>query len=165
MERRKFVLGLGSLAAGGAAAMGTGAFSVKAKNREFTANVAGDKAAYLGLDARESPYARQTSDGKLAVSLQGNGRGEGLNQDAITTIDKLFVVKNQGTEAVDVTVSLDDYSGHVTPYARGDTDFDLSANSVSLSPGQAFWVGATIDLTGITGTPQFENGTFTVEAE
>ena len=33
MDRRKFVIGVGSLAAGGAAAMGTGAFSAASMNR------------------------------------------------------------------------------------------------------------------------------------
>lgn len=157
MERRKFVLGLGSLAAGGAAAMGTGAFSVDAQNRSFSADVVGDANAYLALDGSNSPYA-QTSGSKLQISLDGNGNGgSGLNRDSVTTIDKLFQVRNQGTGPVDVSISLDDFSGQISPYFQQDR----SVGSVRLSVGESVWVGAEID---VPDSGSSYDGTFDVVA-
>jgi len=50
MERRKFVVGLGSLAAGGAAVTGTGAVSqFNSGDRDISAEVVGDASAYVAL--------------------------------------------------------------------------------------------------------------------
>ena len=49
MQRRKFVVGLGSLAAGGAAAMGTGAFSGEVSERNTIISSAGDDIARTKL--------------------------------------------------------------------------------------------------------------------
>ena len=50
MERRKFVVGLGSLAAGGAAAMGTGAVSqFSSGDRSIGVEIVGDQSAYVAL--------------------------------------------------------------------------------------------------------------------
>jgi len=66
MERRKFVIGLGALASGSAAAMGTGAFTTAEVERSVSVNVKGDDAAYVRLAPAEGPngdYARVEADG------------------------------------------------------------------------------------------------------
>ncbi|WP_133412119.1 hypothetical protein [Halalkaliarchaeum desulfuricum] len=50
MERRKFVIGMGSLAAGGAAAMGSGAFSAAEVERAVNVEITDDSVSLLGLE-------------------------------------------------------------------------------------------------------------------
>ena len=107
MERRKFVIGVGSLAAGGAAAMGTGAFNIARAERDVTVDVVGDESAYLGLKAT-SEYADGTSDGQLEIDFGDNGEGKGLNEDAKFFFTDVFKLTNQGTEDVEVTIGTGD---------------------------------------------------------
>jgi hypothetical protein len=93
MERRKFLLGMGAVAAGGAAALGTGAFegAYISAERTMAVNVVGDRAAYLRL-VDVSPYASYESSGEGSGKLRVNlGR---LNPDADTRLDDVFQVQN-----------------------------------------------------------------------
>ena len=106
MERRKLLTGIGSLAAGSAAAMGTGAFTETSVDRGVQVAVANDAAAYLGLsDVDHSPnsaYVSQDgSSGELAIEVADSGNGgSGVNLDSHTRIDDLFQIRNQGTQTV-----------------------------------------------------------------
>ena len=84
MERRKFVIGLGSLAAGGAAATGTGAFSAaQISGREANIQVAGDSGALLQLipgheytdDGTVSSDRVFYDDGQLSINFDDSGGG------------------------------------------------------------------------------------------
>ena len=101
MERRKFIAGLGSLTAAGAAGIGTGAFSTANVDRAVSVNIAQDNNAYLGLDPSTSKYASIQSSGEMALEFDGsNGqRGSGLNDNANTKFHNVFRVKNNGTNA------------------------------------------------------------------
>ena len=111
MERRKFVVGLGSLAAGGAAAMGTGAFASVEATRSVNVNVAGDQSAYLGLN-QTSPYA-QVNGKQLVLNFNdNNNKGDGVNADAVTTFDGVFKMTNNGPNDLDITI---DKSGLTNP--------------------------------------------------
>jgi len=111
MQRRKFVLGLGSLAAGGAAAMGTGAFASVEATRTVNVNVVGDQSAYLGLTA-QSPYAENAGK-QLKLDFGPNGYGgQGVNADAVTTFDGVFRMSNNGPNELDITI---DKSGLANP--------------------------------------------------
>lgn len=115
MDRRQFVASLGVIAGGGAAAMGTGAFSAVQAQRDATVAVADDASAYLGIRPTNEPngnYADDTGD-ELAIDLTGdNGNvgsgiagGEGLNANALTSMADVFEVVNQGTQAVELRVT------------------------------------------------------------
>lgn len=99
MDRRKFMLGLGSLAAGGAAAMGTGAFTSTQADRGLTITTAADNNALLTL--RRQPNSDNASE---YVSFEGNGTiridVENANREAYTVIRNLIQVENQGPEGV-----------------------------------------------------------------
>ncbi|MEF8900809.1 MAG: twin-arginine translocation signal domain-containing protein [Halovenus sp.] len=59
MNRRKFLVGVGSAAAAGSAVLGSGAFTRVEAQRSVTVQVAEDPNAYLGMDtcrSRWSPY-------------------------------------------------------------------------------------------------------------
>jgi len=105
-------MGLGSLAAGGAATIGTGAFASVEATRTVNVDVVGDQAAYLGLSP-ESPYAEYTSNNQLKLDFGPNGDGgQGVNADAVTTFDGVFMMMNNGPNELDITI---DKSGLANP--------------------------------------------------
>jgi len=114
MERRKFVIGLGSLAAGGAAATGTGAFSSVQANRDIDVEVAGDASAYLQLKAPDNnlengAYANgpNESGNQLTLTFDSSATsnsGSGINADAISRFDEVFKVINEGTQEVNLHI-------------------------------------------------------------
>ncbi|WP_141212912.1 hypothetical protein [Halorubrum sp. Ea1] len=100
-KRRKFLAGLGALATGSAAAMGTGAFSTVSAERTVSIEVTGDANAYLGLEA-SSQYSKFDNKNRLQVSLNK------LNKNARTEITDIFTVRNNGNQ--DVAIFIDDGS-------------------------------------------------------
>jgi len=112
MERRKYLLGLGSLAAGGAAAMGTGAFTSVEADRMVQIDVSGDAGAFLRLEGNDTPngneYVVDDGTGGTTLSLDFSNTdqgGTGLNQNADTTIRDIFTIENQGTQEVYIGVT------------------------------------------------------------
>jgi hypothetical protein len=86
MDRRKFLVGLGSLAAGGAAASGTGAFTAATMSRSANVAVVNDTNALIALDPGG---ARGVGDrvsldgnGELAIDIVGSGSGAGVNDQS-----------------------------------------------------------------------------------
>jgi len=162
MQRRKFLIGMGSLAAGGAAAMGTGAFTSVTATRDVDVSVADDASAYLRLEGaggNNSHYV--TSDGNggtLSIDLSSDNAtskgGDGVNPDAITQIDDLFVIENQGTQEVEVTIDkTGDNSGLVEFYTDtnaygGSPIGSSSGNGVTLGAGDSVTVSVEVDTEG-----------------
>ena len=112
MERRNFVLGLGALAAGSGAAVGTGAFSSVEAQRDIGIDVAGDSDAYLAIEPGDENGDYLTDADTSAAALdftssnnQVAGGGEGLNANALSTFADVFSVRNQGTQDVELNVS------------------------------------------------------------
>ncbi|MDF9744688.1 hypothetical protein [Natrinema salsiterrestre] len=125
MERRKFVLSAGALAASGGIALGTGAFSTVEAERDVGVAVSDDSSAYLGIEPGDGPngnYVDTTDSDALAINLTGDNDnigsglagGEGLNANAVTGIADLFKIQNQGTQEVQLEVA---------PLAFADADF------------------------------------------
>ena len=135
MERRKFVLGLGSLAAGGAAAMGTGAVNFMYAPRNIGVAVADDDRAFVKLEPT-SPYASLTNSGDRQLSLNFDEdaapTGEGLNPNADSRFDEVFRVKNQSGQAF--TLNIYPRQGDTSGGVNGD---EAEALSVSLSEANA----------------------------
>lgn len=129
MQRRKFLAGIGSLAAGSAAAIGTGAFSSVRASRNVSANIASDDKALLALrDATNGEIVRQNSSDQLIIDFTANGRASGINPDAVYQIgtfgiysgkgeiksepngaynDPAFNIVNQTSQTQEVTMSFD----------------------------------------------------------
>lgn len=113
-KRRKFLTGLGALAAGSAAAVGTGAFDSVRAERSINVSVTGDSGAYLAFDASTSNYAQETSD-TIALQFDGSNPGQngsGLNANADTFVKNVFRIKNQGTNRVRLQLANDDVEGY-----------------------------------------------------
>jgi hypothetical protein len=97
VKRRKMLIGLGALAAGGAAATGTGAFSTVQGTRSFSVSTSGDASAELALEGANDEYVTDDGvDGELEISF-GN-----LNPDSVTGVNELFKIKNNADHSVEV---------------------------------------------------------------
>ena len=117
MERRKFTIGLGSLAAGSAAAVGTGAFTSVRADRSIEVQVSDDADGFLGI-ASDSEYV--DSDGDVfAIDLSGDtdAGGEGFNTQGYTDVENIFTLTNAGTG--DIVVGFGD-----NPQDQVDRDFE-----------------------------------------
>ena len=175
MQRRKFLVGMGSLTAGGAAAIGTGAFASVEATRTVNVNVAGDESAYLGLEDT-SPYA-DLSGKQLVLNFDDNGSGgEGINADSVTTFDGVFQMVNNGPNELDITIDksglanpdrwhfvpkevYEEYSGNYPEdsfYPSWDNfeGYDTTnASGGGLGSGNSTLVGVAIDARDRTGLP------------
>jgi len=81
MQRRKFVIGLGALASGTAAAVGTGAFtSASVEDRAINVEVTGDADSRVALVAGESEDIYQNEEGQLQLDLAGD---DGVNINSV----------------------------------------------------------------------------------
>ena len=128
MERRKFLIGMGSLAAGGATAMGTGAFTSASAERAVDVNVVADDNAYLSLNPTDE---RATIvDGQLKLDFAGSSTGAtGLNKDARTAFTDLFEIKNQGENPVYVGVGTTKSDVYENPSNKSPLLFDYQGLS------------------------------------
>ena len=196
MKRRTLILGLGTTAAVGSAAVGTGAFTSVEADRDVAVSVAGDSDAFLQIqgatnDGDELPnaqYARERN-GILELDFTGDnneieGGGEGFNPRAETGVSRVFEVRNQGTQEVDValrTSEQDDTGTNGVVLVPSDVDAPGSQNllltitahgvgldPVALEPGdkQQFSVTATV-REGVTDDPDdvIDTDEITIQAE
>jgi hypothetical protein len=164
MQRRKYLAALGSLAASGAAVMGTGAFAGIRANRNVSANVASDDKALLALrDATNGEIVRQNSSDQIIIDFTANGRASGINPDSRHQIgtfgnfspvdalktdskgaynDPAFNIVNQTSQTQQVAMSFDGAADNcllamqMTPDGgRSDRDLLLAADDdTSVSP-------------------------------
>ncbi|WP_435359153.1 hypothetical protein [Haloarchaeobius sp. DFWS5] len=112
MERRKFIIGMGSLAAGGAAAMGTGAFTSVSADRGIRVHTPWDSDALLGLAPEDSPNSQYVVANQDAMEIDfGGGTNQitdngayGVNNEAVTIVRDMFKITNQGTQDVYVWI-------------------------------------------------------------
>jgi len=116
MQRRKFIAGLGSLAAAGAAGIGTGAFTTgefggSAAIQVQTANGGAaigisTKTGYPDTTGGRSPYANMNGPN---LELDFTEGGSGLNNNgAKFTFDKVFEIQNNSTRTVQVGLDVSD---------------------------------------------------------
>lgn len=109
-NRRKFIAGLGALATGSAAAIGTGAFTTVNAERSVSVSVAGDSSSYLSFTPQDSRADTSGGNGdvlSIDLSTSDNGSG-GLNPDAQTEFLRLFDIRNQDDNPIYVTWKIRD---------------------------------------------------------
>lgn len=143
MKRRTFVASIGTLGAGAAGALGTGAFTSTEADRDVTVTVADDGDAYLELEPASGPngaYAMTTTDGSLAIDLTSNNEtasgGAGLNATATTEIEGVFAIENQGTQTVEVSLSpnfLQDGTDFMAIYPESESDAVVGSSGSGVS--------------------------------
>ena len=156
MKRRKMLAGLGSVAAGGAAVVGTGAFTSVTADRTVDVTVAGDASAYLGLEpvggSPNSDYVLTNGD-EVSFDFSGDDGdssgggavdGDGFNPDATTRINDLLRVTNQGTQSAAFWVNIENLgagSDFLTVEASGYSTFDSSFGSTTGASDQLAYDG------------------------
>ena len=100
-NRRKFLAGLGALASGSAAAVGTGAFTSVQANRTVSVTTASDNSAQLAFQpsgSTNSSYVDGAGAGEITINA------DDLNRNGTIQINDIFEVANQGTQPVVVYV-------------------------------------------------------------
>ncbi len=108
MNRRTFLTGVGGTAIGGAALIGSSAFSRTESHRAVSVAVANDANAYLGLLSGESPnganYVEEDDSGHIEIDIgeipdaENPRGGSGVNSNSLTFFDNLLHVCNQGKQ-------------------------------------------------------------------
>lgn len=159
MRRRKVLVGIGALTAGGTAVFGTEAFSSAQAERNVDVTIAGDQNAFVAIQPMSGDnagtYVATESDSTVELNFDGDnsGPGQGVNQDGITQFEDLFRVVNQGSQTT--SVYFEDSSDAVTFRVTRSTDTETTgttgqslegaANSVELDVGEQVVVGLTVD--------------------
>lgn len=167
MNRRNFVIGLGTVAAGSAAAVGTGAFTSVTASRDVDVKVADDASGYLGLSA-DGEYVTDDSDsGEVGINLGGTDAadrtegGEAFNRQATTKVDEAVTVEHQGSGANnEVAVSFDgsqstsfDLKTTGGTEAKVTLEFGTDTTSSPLTPGNSVGIDVTVDTTADVTDP------------
>ena len=193
MQRRKFIIGTGALAAGGAAAMGSGAFTQATATRQVDINVVNDTEGYMSFvvdndEVQNGQYATLNEDGEVVLSFTGEAgtnsfggpAGQGVNANSVYYFDGVFGIANQGQDEgfspqIEFNPADDTSDEAIGIYAQAggsiddEEDPDLTeANTASpggLPPGNAnYSVGVAIDTRGLAEGSEI-GGTITVTAE
>jgi hypothetical protein len=167
VKRRKFVVGLGALAAGASAAVGTGALSKTEMDRGFTGEIADDtNSGYVTLEGANGVNHNaahvDTSETEISLDFGAiDGHGDGLNADSKNWFDRVFkitlndvdVYSGQGPldpENYDVWITKDvsKRAGRLGFYqadSRGNSLVGKN-NSATLSGSYSRQVGVMINL-------------------
>jgi len=151
LSRRKLLIGAGGIVAAGGALVGTGAFTTVQAERTVNVETAGDANAFLTMepaqDGNGNPYPNAQdyvtsngANGTIEIDIGGgNAAGDGVNLDAITHIDRVFQVTNNGTQPVvlyieELPTQNDDDRGAVDIGTRTDQLADVSSVGGSDQP-------------------------------
>jgi hypothetical protein len=140
--------------------------------RNVDVTVAGDQSAFLAVKDTGSSNANKyvTAGGNgnvVSIELDGqndNG-GAGVNENAVTEIDNLLTVLNQGSQSIDVYFR--DSSDAVT-FRLDDSNAEDAGNAKTLEVGESATVGITVDTTGDAGginTDLLDTVTLVAESE
>jgi hypothetical protein len=183
MNRRQFVVGLGATAAGGGAAVSTGAFTSVEADRTASVAVAEEDAAYLRIvptpNTANGAFAETTSAGdgeQLSLDFNDsipNRNSQGVGQSSVYEFDDVFRIENQGTQDVYVNITdvsahggntvlrfyVRDGSGNIQYITPGDNDLEVTVGSTEN-------IGVWIDTAeeGNYSTPIQSGGNATITA-
>ena len=156
MDRKKLFFGLG-VASGGAAVVGSGAFSSMQAERGVSVEVVGDDAAYLALEPAEGPngqYASINENGLLEVQVSDENEaitGEGVNPNSWYDLGNVFQITNQGTQQVGVWIEHD--RKHVS-FLTGETVLDDPGAPVFADSGETLPVRITVDTRNVDSSDE-----------
>jgi hypothetical protein len=127
MNRRNVLIGLGTVAAGGGAVLGTGAFSTVEAQRTVTLESTGDDSANLGLTPG-SGAGEIVDDGSNQITFDEKD----LNENALTTYtDALQIANNDAGETIGVWVTDQNDIGSVLDFRKSDGTSIVESNPSS----------------------------------
>lgn len=165
---------MGALAAGAAAATGTGAISSMESERAIDTDVVADTDGTVKFDVTdeslENSQVASMSNGQLELTFDGSGSSSGLNPDSTYHFDNVFQILNQDPEGLHIEFdksSLDNpdsfsfYAQYTTGSLIGSRDSDFSGQ---ITPGDGINVGITI-RTPDSVTENWETGTLVIRLD
>jgi len=167
---------MGSLAAGSAAAMGTGAMDAMEMDRNATGEIVGDGSAYIALGTGYNDEFASIDGGQLELDFGGEVGpygGEGLNQDSVNHFHQVFSVTAQENGKGGFDLYFTAKNSDVLQFYWGSDPSDSAMgaqNSKPLNSGSGpseYTIGVTIDLENVesTGTILGANDDFTIHVD
>lgn len=156
MDRKKLFFGLG-VASGGAAIVGSGAFSSMQAERGVSVEVVGDDAAYLALEPAEGAngqYASINENGLLEVQVSDENEaitGEGVNPNSRYDLGNVFQITNQGTQQVGVWI---EHDSEYVSFLAGETVLDDPEAPVFVDSGESLLVRITVDTRNVDSSDE-----------
>ena len=123
MNRRNVLIGLGTVAAGGGAVLGTGAFSTVEAERTMSVGFSDDSGAELILNPTSS-YASSSQGTNSASTLDLTFNN--LNDDATTTLSGVFEIDNNDSDGnphdvyIDSNQSSSEVDGTIVDFRDSD---------------------------------------------
>ncbi len=139
--------------------VGSGGYTAVQADRNVNIVVADDERAYLGLAAHNSPNGAFADDkgAELELRLDGTGpvSGAGVNPNAVTHIDNIFNISNQGTQPV--TVWINDSSSALRFHTHDRASGRLEQDGIIVKTGESVQVGLVIDATEVSRNEKIAN--------
>ncbi|OLZ39553.1 hypothetical protein A6E15_00495 [Natrinema saccharevitans] len=177
MNRRNVLLGLGTIVAGGGAALGSGAFSQAEAQRSVSVSLEGDSSGLLRPTVNDGDYegvdsttTTESDNGSVSVT-QINFVG--INDESVFAFDDVLTIGlqdetgNEVSGTFDISISTD--SGSVAVYGdsfptdgpRGDvTDAELgtisASDSGSATDGSSVSAGIAINTNSTNSDDRFD---------
>ncbi|PSP95317.1 hypothetical protein BRC84_03380 [Halobacteriales archaeon QS_1_68_44] len=161
MNRRNVLIGLGTVAAGGGAALGTGAFSQVEADRTADFTVTSDDSALLKLSGDGTYVTSKTPGPNGNNTIEVNAQG--LNDDATTILGTVTITNNSsdgnrkwvhvgggadGNAAIDFRADSDqDTTGDSANNVSDGDSIVGSSNNVKVGSSEALSVEIVIDTT------------------
>jgi hypothetical protein len=131
-NRRKFLIGMGSLAAGSAAAFGTSATTTfDLDNKNVNANVVTDSSGAVALQDGEQGGIINHTGGELEIDFaEGSASGVGVGSRVdiggpSSPGDSAFTITNQTTAEIDITLEFETADSSLSKF---ETDFEANEN-------------------------------------
>lgn len=157
MERRKFILGAGALAAGGAAAIGSGAFSSVSAERTASVNVVSDDSAYVRLNPTDERATIKNNQLELDFTSSSNG-ADGLNPNSRTEMLNLFEIENQGDNPAYVAVGTQKSDVYADPSGKDGLLFDYENLGGFVYNEEPDGSGTGLPFNGGSGNMEIDSG-------
>lgn len=157
MNRRRFLVGAGTLAAGSGGLVSSGAFTRVEANRRVDIGIAADDRAFLSLDVIDGEIARQNGKDILELNLDEEhpkeADGQGVAPDSVYEItgiaaDRVFDIENFADRPIDVYgYTVDQEGPQIELFDVADPDrkaIDSAENAASLPIGEFVKIGVRI---------------------
>jgi hypothetical protein len=127
IDRRKTLIGLGTLASGSGILFGTGAFTQVTAERSVSASITTDSNANLALtpDNNNITTTSNSPGSRLQVDVSS------LNENATTVFGSVFTIDNNGEDGVGIRITA--YDDSDTDVTGGALTFSSNANDQDLT--------------------------------
>lgn len=135
MNRRNVLIGLGAVAAGGGAVLGSGAFSQVQAERTVSVTTAGDASGFLQLSG-DGSYVTDDSSGALTLDLGQATSGDGFNEEARTVVEGIVTATNNAADGENIDIGFDDGTG--TQVAETTLNFG-DGSGVAVAQVTLYW--------------------------